>query len=123
MSCPARTVSPTSAARRRIVPGTLQLIRDSTPARAVPDTARTRLPPQRKMTSKERVLLSLDHKPPDWVPLDLTQDEVRAEVRALVDTMGRDGGYILAPSHTLMDDVPLGNVLAMYDEARHHGGP
>jgi uroporphyrinogen decarboxylase len=46
-----------------------------------------------------------------------TAEEVRAEVRHLIDTLGKDGGFILGPSHSLMDDVPLENVLAMYDEA------
>ena len=45
-------------------------------------------------------------------------DAVRAEVRRLVDTLGKGGRFILAPSHLLMDDVPVGNVLAMYNEAR-----
>jgi uroporphyrinogen decarboxylase len=47
-----------------------------------------------------------------------TPDEVRAEVRRLATILGRDGRFILANSHLLMDDVPPANVLAMYDEAR-----
>ena len=47
-----------------------------------------------------------------------TPQEVRAEVRHLIDTLATQGGYILASSHALLDDVPLANVLAMYDEAR-----
>ena len=44
-------------------------------------------------------------------------DVVRAEVRRLVDTLGKGGRFILATSHLLMDDVPIGNVLGMYNEA------
>jgi uroporphyrinogen decarboxylase len=45
-------------------------------------------------------------------------EDVRREVRWLVDTLGVGGRYILAPSHFLMDDVPVANVIALYDEAR-----
>ena len=47
-----------------------------------------------------------------------TPQQVRAEVRERVDVLGKDGGYILGSAHSLMDDVPTRNVLAMYDEAR-----
>ena len=43
--------------------------------------------------------------------------DVRREVRRLIDTLGKGGRYILASMHFLMDDVPVENVLAMYDEA------
>jgi uroporphyrinogen decarboxylase len=43
--------------------------------------------------------------------------EVRAEVRRMRE-LGRDGGYILSPSHALEGDVPLENLLALIDEAR-----
>ena len=48
-----------------------------------------------------------------------TPEDVRAGVGNLIDALGEDGGYILGPSHSLLDDVPVTNVLAMYDEARH----
>ncbi|MCE0522463.1 MAG: hypothetical protein LV480_06090 [Methylacidiphilales bacterium] len=44
-------------------------------------------------------------------------DDVRAEVRR-VSVMGRDGGYILSPSHALEGDVPLENILALIEEAQ-----
>ena len=47
-------------------------------------------------------------------------DQVREQVRRLIGTLGRDGGYILAPSHALQADVPLSNVLAMYETALGH---
>lgn len=47
-----------------------------------------------------------------------TPDEVRAEVRHCIDTLGGDGtGYILAPCHNLQSVTPVENILAMYDEA------
>jgi len=49
--------------------------------------------------------------------------KVREEVQWLIDTLGRDGGYILAPSHALQADVPLANVLAMYETALGHAIP
>ena len=49
-----------------------------------------------------------------------TPDEVRAEVRSRIDTLGPEG-YILAPSHTLQPDTPPRNLVAMYEEARVYG--
>ena len=47
-----------------------------------------------------------------------TPEEVHAEVRRLVDILGRNGRYILTSSHFLQGDIPAENVIAMYDEAR-----
>jgi uroporphyrinogen decarboxylase len=44
-----------------------------------------------------------------------TPDRVREEVKRIVATLGRRGGYILAPSHNIQADVPPQNVLAMYE--------
>ncbi len=44
-----------------------------------------------------------------------TPDEVRAEVRDRIDTLG-PGGYILAPSHVMQPDSPSANIVAMYEE-------
>jgi len=44
-------------------------------------------------------------------------EDVRAEVRRMIE-VGRDGGYILSPSHALEGDVPIENLLALIDEAR-----
>jgi uroporphyrinogen decarboxylase len=46
-----------------------------------------------------------------------TPGMVRQEVRKMRD-LGRDGGYILSPSHALEGDVPLENLLALIQEAR-----
>lgn len=49
-----------------------------------------------------------------------TEDDVRAEVRERIDVLGAGGGYIMAGSHSILPDVPLRNVLAMYDEAKRY---
>jgi uroporphyrinogen decarboxylase len=46
-----------------------------------------------------------------------TPEQVRQEVRKMRD-LGRNGGYILSPSHALEGDVPLENLLALIEEAR-----
>jgi len=46
-----------------------------------------------------------------------TPGEVRAEVRRMIDNVGRNGGYILAGSHTLQADVPVANLVALVEEA------
>jgi len=45
-------------------------------------------------------------------------EEVRAEVRRYCRTLGRDGGYILAPAHLFQPDVPPENLLAVYEADR-----
>jgi uroporphyrinogen decarboxylase len=44
-------------------------------------------------------------------------DEVAAEVRRVIDLLGPGGGYLLSSVHTVMDDVPAENILAMVDTA------
>ena len=41
-------------------------------------------------------------------------EDVRNEVRARIDVLGRNGGYIMASSHHIQSDTPTENVLAMY---------
>ena len=51
-----------------------------------------------------------------------TAGQVRQEVRRVIDIMAPGGGFCLAPSHDLMlDDFPVENVVAMYDEAADYG--
>ncbi len=47
-----------------------------------------------------------------------TVEEVRAEARRLIDIFGRGGGYILAPSQEFLPDIPLENIIAMYEVGR-----
>jgi uroporphyrinogen decarboxylase len=42
-------------------------------------------------------------------------EDVAAEVRLRLETVGRDGGFILAPTHHVQLDTPLANFWAMVD--------
>ncbi|MCC7492375.1 MAG: hypothetical protein IT204_08525 [Fimbriimonadaceae bacterium] len=46
-----------------------------------------------------------------------TVAEVIAETRARIEVLGRDGGYVLGPSHAIQIGTPPANVLAMFDTA------
>jgi uroporphyrinogen decarboxylase len=50
-----------------------------------------------------------------------TPAEVRAEVKRIIEILGKDGGYMLASVHTILPDVPAENVLAMVDAAIEFG--
>jgi uroporphyrinogen decarboxylase len=45
-------------------------------------------------------------------------EQIYRHVRQVLQEVAEDGGYILAPSHVFQPDVPLENVLAVYDAAR-----
>jgi uroporphyrinogen decarboxylase len=51
------------------------------------------------------------------LPFGIRADVV-AEVKERIDILGNGGGYILAPVHTVEADVPLENLLALYETAR-----
>jgi len=46
-----------------------------------------------------------------------TPEELRKETGRLISIFGRGGGYILAPSHVFQGDVPVENVIAVYETA------
>jgi len=48
-------------------------------------------------------------------------EEVREEVRRVIQILGPDGGCMIAAVHTVMDDVPPENVLAMADAVEEFG--
>jgi len=50
-----------------------------------------------------------------------TQQQVADEVHLRIQQMGRGGGYVLAPSHNMGDDVPLDNILAFFAAAKQYG--
>ena len=50
-----------------------------------------------------------------------TTEDVRREVRQRIADLGPGGGYILSSVHCIQSDVPIDNVLAMFDEARIAG--
>ena len=45
-----------------------------------------------------------------------TTDDVRAQVRSYIELTRERGGYILCGSQEFIADIPLDNILAMYDE-------
>ena len=49
------------------------------------------------------------------LPFGSTQD-VRTEVRSYLDLTKEKGGYILCGSQEFIEDIPLDNILAIYDE-------
>lgn len=50
-----------------------------------------------------------------------TVEDVRAEVRKCLATLGRNGGYILAPCHNLQAVTPVENIIALYETAFEEG--
>jgi len=50
-----------------------------------------------------------------------TPDEVRQEVRRVIDLLGPGGGYMLSSVHTIMNDVPPENILAMVQAVEEFG--
>ena len=47
-----------------------------------------------------------------------TPAEVAKETRRIIKILGKRGGLVLGPSHRFQGDVPVENILAMYEEAR-----
>jgi len=50
-----------------------------------------------------------------------TPEEVRAEVRRVISILGEVGGYMLSSVHTIMQEVPPENILAMVDAVEEFG--
>ena len=50
-----------------------------------------------------------------------TPKDVHEEVRLRIETVGRGGGLLLAPSHAIQPDVPLENILAFYEAVEKYG--
>jgi len=48
-------------------------------------------------------------------------DDVRSEVRRVISLLGPGGGYMVAAVHTIMDNVPPENILAMVDAVEEFG--
>ncbi len=50
-----------------------------------------------------------------------TPEDVRREVRRVIEALAPGGGYLLAAVHTITDDVPPENILAMTEAALEFG--
>ncbi len=47
-----------------------------------------------------------------------SEQEVHRQVRKMIDIVGKEGGYIMAGSHTIQADADVDNLIAMVEEAR-----
>ena len=50
-----------------------------------------------------------------------TPDEVTRNVRETLEIMKPGGGYLLAPTHSIQDNTPVENVIAMFEAAKKYG--
>jgi uroporphyrinogen decarboxylase len=50
-----------------------------------------------------------------------TPQQIDGEVKRLIDEVGRQGGFIIAPSHDMPGDIPLENLLAFINAVRLQG--
>jgi len=50
-----------------------------------------------------------------------TPSQVRDEVKRVINALGRGGGYMAASVHTIMNEVPAENILAMVDAVEECG--
>ena len=50
-----------------------------------------------------------------------TPQEVREEVRRVISILGPGGGYMVASVHTIMNDVPPENIVAMVEAVEEFG--
>jgi uroporphyrinogen decarboxylase len=48
-----------------------------------------------------------------------TPQEVRAEARRMIEVVGAGGGYILAPSHGVLADIPVENIMALIETVQN----
>ncbi|MCP4168816.1 MAG: methyltransferase [Chloroflexi bacterium] len=51
-----------------------------------------------------------------------TPDDVRNEVRERIDVFGVGGGFVFNTIHNVQANVPVDNIIAMYEALRDHGG-
>ena len=49
-----------------------------------------------------------------------TPDEIKRTVSSRIKILGKGGGFILAPSHNLQPDIPIENIIAMYEAKREY---
>lgn len=51
-----------------------------------------------------------------------TPDDVRKEVKERIETVGKDGGLVIAPTHVLAPEVPIENITALVEAVKEYGG-
>jgi len=50
-----------------------------------------------------------------------TPDEMRSTIKWLIETVGKGGGLLLAPTHVLEPDVPWENIVAFAEAIEEYG--
>ena len=50
-----------------------------------------------------------------------TAEDVNAEVKLMIETVGKGGGLIIAPTHVLEPEVPIDNIKAFLEAVDHYG--
>jgi uroporphyrinogen decarboxylase len=50
-----------------------------------------------------------------------SNDDVKKEVKRLIEICSKDGGYILSPAHHIQSDTSIDNIEAFYQAAREYG--
>jgi uroporphyrinogen decarboxylase len=50
-----------------------------------------------------------------------TPEDVRQEVKHRIETVGKNGGLVLGPTHSLEPDVPWENIVALYEAIEEYG--
>jgi Uroporphyrinogen decarboxylase (URO-D) len=98
------------------------------------------------MESWQRVMMAVNHKDPDRVPFDLggtesssirlkaysvlrrhlvlphgTTREVRDEVKRRIDDLAPGGGFVFATVHNIQEDVPVENIIVLWETLREYG--
>ncbi len=49
-----------------------------------------------------------------------TPEDIVAEARLRIETVGQNDGFIVGPLHNIQPDTPVDNILAMYKTAREY---
>lgn len=49
-----------------------------------------------------------------------TPDSIKKEVERIIEILGKNGGYIIAPAHNIQDDTPVENIIAFFDAVKNH---
>jgi len=83
-------------------------------------TAKGMVPADLKVRFGERIVFHGGIDTQQILPFG-TRGQVAAHVRETVAALGRDGGYIFAPSQILGPDIPTANLITMYDTINKKG--
>ena len=85
-------------------------------------TAKDMQPERLKAAVGERITFWGGINSQQVLPFGTTED-VRREVRRMIDVMAVGGGFVLNSVHNIQNDVATENVVAMFDEARNYRPP